>query len=73
MKAKKEVDILHRIDDLKKQGLWSANRLPRASMLPVAKCHHNYLMEEMLWLSNDFVQEKKWKLNMLRKVKPYLL
>ncbi|EDV22089.1 uncharacterized protein TRIADDRAFT_59226 [Trichoplax adhaerens] len=68
MKAKKEVDILHRIDELKKQGLWSANRLPRASLLPVNKCHHNYLMEEMLWLSNDFIQEKKWKLNMLRKI-----
>lgn len=68
MQARKEQDILQRVAELRKQGLWSANRLPKVHEPPRKKAHWDYLLEEMQWLATDFAQEKRWKRNMARKV-----
>ena len=35
---------------------------------PRRKVHHDYLLEEMTWLSTDFKQERKWKMALAKKV-----
>lgn len=68
MQARKEQDILHTVAELRKEGLWSASRLPKVHEPPRKKAHWDYLLEEMQWLATDFSQEKRWKRNMARKV-----
>ena len=60
-RAKQEASVLSRVAELRKEGLWSARRLPRIQEPPREKAHWDYLLEEMAWLSNDFYQERKWK------------
>ena len=68
-----ESETLHRISELRKNGLWSASRLPKVYELPRKKSHSDFLLEEMQWLAADFSQEKKWKRNMAKKVFQYFL
>eukprot|EP00112_Aurelia_sp_Birch-Aquarium-sp1_P012590 Seg2648.3 transcript_id=Seg2648.3/GoldUCD/mRNA.D3Y31 product="Helicase swr1" protein_id=Seg2648.3/GoldUCD/D3Y31 len=68
MQARKEQDILHTVAELRKEGLWSASRLPKVHEPPRKKAHWDYLLEEMQWLATDFSQEKRWKRNMARKI-----
>eukprot|EP00794_Sanderia_malayensis_P014257 gene14257-15744_t len=68
LQARKEQDILQKIAELRKEGLWSASRLPKVHEPPRKKAHWDYLLEEMQWLATDFSQERKWKRNMARKL-----
>ncbi len=68
LQARKEQEILQRIAELRKEGLWSASRLPKVHEPPRKKAHWDYLIEEMQWLATDFSQERRWKRNMARKV-----
>ena len=68
LQARKEQEILQRVAELRKQGLWSASRLPKVHEPPRKKAHWDYLLEEMQWLATDFAQERRWKRNMARKV-----
>lgn len=60
-RAKHEAAVTSRIAELRKQGLWSAKRLPKLQEPPRPKTHWDYLLEEMRWLSSDFDAERKWK------------
>lgn len=60
-KARQEAYVMQRIASLRKEGLWSEKRLPKVQEPPRAKAHWDYLLEEMVWLSADFAQERKWK------------
>lgn len=60
-KANEEKATIDRINELRKQGLWSAKRLPKLQEPPRPKTHWDYLIEEMRWLSSDFDAERKWK------------
>ncbi|KAK0055030.1 helicase domino [Biomphalaria pfeifferi] len=60
-RAKQEAHVLQRVNELRKEGLWSAKRLPRVQEPPRQKAHWDYLLEEMTWLAADFIQERKWK------------
>lgn len=60
-RAKQEAFVMQRIAELRKEGLWSAKRLPKVQEPPRAKAHWDYLLEEMTWLATDFAQERKWK------------
>ncbi|XP_035827815.1 helicase domino isoform X2 [Aplysia californica] len=60
-RAKQEAQVLQRVTELRKEGLWSAKRLPRVQEPPRQKAHWDYLLEEMTWLAADFIQERKWK------------
>lgn len=60
-KARQEAYVMQRIAALRKEGLWPEKRLPKVQEPPRAKAHWDYLLEEMVWLSADFAQERKWK------------
>ncbi|XP_070205034.1 helicase domino-like isoform X4 [Littorina saxatilis] len=67
-RAKQEAQVVQRVAELRKEGLWSSKRLPRVQEPPRQKAHWDYLLEEMTWLAADFVQERKWKKAAARKV-----
>ena len=60
---------MQRIAELRKEGLWSARRLPKVQEPPRHKTHWEYLLEEAQWLATDFIQERRWKKAAARKVK----
>uniref|UniRef100_A0A7G3AY70 Putative snf2 family dna-dependent atpase n=1 Tax=Lutzomyia longipalpis TaxID=7200 RepID=A0A7G3AY70_LUTLO len=61
VKAKQEVYVMQRISELQREGLWAEKRLPKLQEPSRPKAHWDYLLEEMVWLSADFAQERKWK------------
>ncbi|XP_055687662.1 helicase domino [Lutzomyia longipalpis] len=61
VKAKQEVYVMQRISELQREGLWTEKRLPKLQEPSRPKAHWDYLLEEMVWLSADFAQERKWK------------
>ncbi|XP_054272165.1 helicase domino isoform X3 [Macrosteles quadrilineatus] len=60
-RAKQEAQVMARIGELQKEGLWTEKRLPKVQEPPRTKAHWDYLLEEMVWLAADFAQERKWK------------
>lgn len=60
-RAKQEAHVMQRIAELRKEGLWSAKKLPKVQEAPRVKAHWDYLLEEMQWLATDFGHERKWK------------
>lgn len=68
VEAKREADILKRVAELRKEGLWSTKRLPKVQESSRNKTHWDYVLEEMAWLSTDFAQERRWKKNVAKKV-----
>ncbi|XP_050430386.1 helicase domino isoform X2 [Adelges cooleyi] len=60
-RVKWEAQIIQKINQLQRDGLWSERRLPKVYEPPRNKAHHDYLLEEMQWLATDFAQERKWK------------
>ncbi len=67
-RAKHEAQILKRIAELRKEGLWSLKRLPKLVEPARPKTHWDYLLDEMSWMATDFQQERKWKINCCRKL-----
>ena len=67
-RARHEAQILQRINLLRKEGLWSIKRLPKLVEPQRAKTHWDYLLDEMVWMSSDFQQERKWKKNASKKI-----
>ena len=67
-KAKHEHAVLARVGELRRQGLWSAQRLPKAQEPPRPKCHWDFLLEEARWLYSDYRSERKWKRESARKL-----
>ncbi|KAK1892519.1 E1A-binding protein p400 [Dissostichus eleginoides] len=59
--AKLESQVHQRISDLRKEGQWSASRLPKLMEASRPKSHWDYLLEEMQWMAADFAQERRWK------------
>lgn len=68
VEAKKEAEVLKRVAELRKEGLWSLTRLPKVQESPRCKAHWDYLLEEMQWLATDFAQERRWKRGICKKV-----
>ncbi|XP_034338375.2 helicase domino isoform X4 [Magallana gigas] len=67
-RAKQEAQVMQRVAELRKEGLWSTRKLPKVQESPRNKGHWDYLLEEMQWLAADFTQERKWKKAAARKV-----
>lgn len=57
-----------RISELRKEGQWSASRLPKLVEASRPKSHWDYLLEEMQWMAADFTQERRWKEAAAKKV-----
>lgn len=67
-RAKHEAQILQRISQLRKEGLWSIKRLPKLVEPARPKTHWDFVLDEMTWMSTDFQQERKWKKNCSKKL-----
>lgn len=67
-RAKHEAQIIQRITQLRKEGLWSIKRLPKLVEPQRTKSHWDFLLDEMTWMSTDFQQERKWKKNSCKKL-----
>ncbi|XP_041792566.1 E1A-binding protein p400 isoform X1 [Chelmon rostratus] len=59
--AKLESQVHQRISELRKEGQWSASRLPKLVEASRPKSRWDYLLEEMQWMAADFAQERRWK------------
>ncbi|XP_062239700.1 E1A-binding protein p400 isoform X4 [Platichthys flesus] len=59
--VKLESQVHQRISELRKEGQWSASRLPKLVEAMRPKSHWDYLLEEMQWMAADFAQERRWK------------
>lgn len=66
-KAKQEVYVIQRVQELQREGLWMEKRLPKLAEPSRQKAHWDYLLEEMQWLAVDFAQERKWKKSAAKK------
>ncbi|KAK7135606.1 hypothetical protein R3I94_014311 [Phoxinus phoxinus] len=66
--AKLESHVHQRISDLRKEGQWSASRLPKLQEACRPKSHWDYLLEEMQWMAADFAQERRWKIAAAKKL-----
>jgi len=68
----KEAQVLQRVGELRRTGLWSARRLPKVQETPRSKAQWDYVLDEMQWLAVDFAQERRWKMAAAKKVR-YLI
>ncbi|MCJ8735402.1 hypothetical protein PDJAM_G00246280 [Pangasius djambal] len=66
--AKLESQVHQRIAELRKEGQWSASRLPKLQEASRPKSHWDYLLEEMQWMAADFAQERRWKMAAAKKL-----
>ncbi|CAF88436.1 unnamed protein product, partial [Tetraodon nigroviridis] len=64
----KESQVHRRISELRKEGQWSASRLPKLVEASRPKSQWDYLLEEMQWMAADFAQERRWKEAAAKKV-----
>lgn len=55
------VNVLNRVDELKEANLWTFKQLKKQVHPPRPKVQWDYMLEEVLWMSEDFKQEKRWK------------
>ncbi|CAF1168843.1 unnamed protein product [Rotaria sordida] len=67
-RIKHEAHILKRIDELKSDGKWTNQRLAKCIEPKKRKTHWDYLLDEMCWLAEDFLLEKRWKQEMAKKL-----
>nr|CAD2187792.1 unnamed protein product [Meloidogyne enterolobii] len=59
MDSLQDAKVYERIRELREAGLWESTRLPKCMDPPRRKTHWDFFMEEVLWLANDFSNEKK--------------
>ncbi|KAI6222377.1 HSA domain-containing protein [Aphelenchoides fujianensis] len=56
-----DVELLDRVNRLRRSGKWALTRLPLCMDAPRAKTHWDYLLEEMYTMHIDFVSDQKLK------------
>ncbi|ETN71176.1 prevent-host-death family protein [Necator americanus] len=66
--AKQEAQVMARIAELRRAGLWTASRLPLCVEPPRNKTHWDYVLEEVKWMATDFRMERHFKRNIARKI-----
>ncbi|KAG5840660.1 hypothetical protein ANANG_G00191080 [Anguilla anguilla] len=66
--AKLENQVHQRIAELRKEGQWTASRLPKLLEASRPKSQWDYLLEEMQWMAADFAQERRWKMAAAKKL-----
>ncbi|KRX77731.1 Helicase ssl-1, partial [Trichinella sp. T6] len=59
--ARQEALVLKRVNQLRREGLWTASSLPKCAEPPRLKVHSDNLMDELSWMARDFDGERKLK------------
>ncbi|CAL8090567.1 unnamed protein product [Orchesella dallaii] len=62
---KQEVEVIKRISELRKAGLW--NRLHKREEPPIEKSHWDNVLAEMRWMAGRFVEHRNFKLRATKK------
>lgn len=70
--ARREATVLHRVSQLRRQGVWSADRLPKIMEAGFTNDHSVNLLAEVTWMAIDFCEERKWKKDVALKVSKYV-
>lgn len=60
--------ILSKIQKMQDEGLSSLRQIERAREPRRRKCHWDYLLEEAMWLREDFREERRWKIAVAKQV-----
>ncbi|KAI9351571.1 hypothetical protein DFJ73DRAFT_372658 [Zopfochytrium polystomum] len=58
----KQVKMIKRIEEMKANNVWSFRQLKRQPEPRIAPSRHDFMMEEMRLMREDFRQERKWKM-----------
>ncbi|KAI8911750.1 hypothetical protein EDD86DRAFT_203177 [Gorgonomyces haynaldii] len=58
------LSVLQRVDQLKQDNLWSFRQIKPHTPPQRKKTQWDLVLEEVLWLSEDFYQERQWKMAM---------
>eukprot|EP01125_Pyxidicula_operculata_P012732 TRINITY_DN4194_c4_g1_i1.p1 TRINITY_DN4194_c4_g1~~TRINITY_DN4194_c4_g1_i1.p1 ORF type:complete len:1463 (+),score=421.63 TRINITY_DN4194_c4_g1_i1:14-4402(+) len=66
--ALEDARVLKKLSEMQRDGILSTKLIPKSFEPPRAKTHRDYLHEEMEWLSNDFREERKWKIACAKKL-----
>ncbi|KAL1283459.1 Helicase SRCAP [Trichinella pseudospiralis] len=59
--ARQEAAVLKRVNQLRREGLWTASSLPKCAEPPRIKVHSDNMMDELSWMARDFEGERKLK------------
>ena len=59
-------EVKQRIKELRTTNMWAAQRLPKFMEPPRLKTHWDYVLDEAIWMANDFEMERKWKVAVAR-------
>ncbi|KAA3680467.1 uncharacterized protein DEA37_0004876 [Paragonimus westermani] len=62
--ARLEATVLQQVTELRRRGMWSAARLPKVMEPKPEKTLFGCLLKEVSWMSADFREERKWKIQM---------
>ncbi|KAF6778208.1 hypothetical protein AHF37_02286 [Paragonimus kellicotti] len=62
--ARLEATVLQQVTELRHRGMWSAARLPKVMEPKPEKTLFGCLLKEVSWMSVDFKEERKWKIQM---------
>ncbi|KAF5396380.1 hypothetical protein PHET_10520 [Paragonimus heterotremus] len=62
--ARLEATVLQQVTELRHRGMWSAARLPKVMEPKPEKTLFDCLLKEVSWMSVDFKEERKWKIQM---------
>ncbi|EPX70891.1 NuA4 histone acetyltransferase complex subunit Vid21 [Schizosaccharomyces octosporus yFS286] len=61
-------ESIRRVFNAKEKGTWSFRQPKRQKELIPIKTHHDYLLDEMQWMSIDFSQERRWKIVLAKQI-----
>jgi len=60
-KVRQEGWVIRRVQELARDGMWPANRLPKVVEQPRPLAAWDMVLQEMKWMAADFQQERLWK------------
>ncbi|KAJ1849226.1 chromatin modification- protein VID21, partial [Coemansia sp. RSA 2708] len=68
-----QVRVLERIEELKEKGKWSFWQPRRHRAPPRSKAHWDHLLAEMVWMHEDFAEERKLKRAVARTIASWVM
>lgn len=60
--------ILNRVQQLQSERKWGLMQIAKVLEPKRKKVHHDYMLDEMKWLREDFREERKWKITVARQM-----